>query len=380
MTTLATVENLAFTYPGGGRPALRNVSLEIAPGEALYLTGPSGGGKTTLLRVLNGLAWGRFAGKTEGRAETMGQSIVGRGLREIAAHTRTLFQEPEREFFALTAGDDFLLTMECSGMEKKRAMELKNEWFEKFDLGRLADLPIHFLSSGEKQKAVLAQLLALGPRLLLLDEPTANLDARAARELAGHLKAAKESGVGLIISDHHRYWLGGLADQAAVMDEGELVFQGKFSELDDKETVGQLKLPPPFPEEKSLTPPPPAPGAGAWSAEDVGAEGLSFGYKSAPKIIENFGALFPRGVITALSGPNGSGKTTLGRILAGLFKQSSGTIYFQGKPSSAGARLSATSLAFQDADRQLIMGTVLAEYALATKTSRKDVASIKNKL
>ncbi|MDR1655970.1 MAG: ABC transporter ATP-binding protein [Deltaproteobacteria bacterium] len=363
--TLLEIKDLAFTYHLAPKPALAGLELSVGSGEMVYLTGPSGSGKSTLLRLLNGLAWCQFGGTVTGTLTLSGQSLIGLGLRDIAKKVRTLFQEPDSQFFALTPRDDFLLTMECQALDKPKALELYDFWADKFSMTALGRQPVHLLSSGEKQKAVLMSLMALSPTLLLLDEPTANLDQQAVEELARCLTEINSQGVAVIVSDHRRAWLGQKADKAAVLKEGRLAFLGPMAALDQPETAVKLGLRAESKTSEELLIPPPQAGS------LVSTAGLCFGYSKTEQLIDNLSLSLPRHRVTALTGPNGSGKTTVMRLLAGLLKPRAGTVSFRQKPTSARKRLAQSSLALQNAEHQLVMSSVAAELKAVASPSQK---------
>jgi energy-coupling factor transport system ATP-binding protein len=354
-----TLENVSFSYPQSRVRALSGLTLRLFPGEVLYCAGPSGCGKSTLLRVLNGLARHHFKGRLEGAALVNGRDNREKSLLEISREIGTLFQNPQ--YFALTPKDEFLLGLECQGYSESTAKERLTFWSERLNLASLLNQPFHTLSIGEKQKAVLSGLLGLAPGILLLDEPTANLDQAAAAELSEHLRRISREGMAIIIADHRRHWLGDWVDRAVILDRGRLVWEGAFKALDDpglerkwglRGSGGRVEKPP-VPASIS--------GRSAVSLRD-----LSFAFRGRKSdIFKNFSAEFPKGRVVALVGPNGSGKTTLMRLTAGLISQDSGRVAFGGRPLKAAQRLKSSSLALQNADSQLVMATVSAELRAA---------------
>jgi energy-coupling factor transport system ATP-binding protein len=365
MTPVAELKAVSFHYPHGGGSALRDLTLSIAPGEAVYCAGLSGGGKSTLIRLLNGLAWQHYGGRTTGSIAVQGADHSKKSLNNIARDVGTLFQNPDHQFFALSPRDDFLLTMECRGLSAPEAHKRLAFWSEKFNLGRILDRRLETLSSGEKQKVILAEMLALSPSLLLLDEPSANLDPGAAADLAEHLRQARRDGVAMLIVDHRRNWLDDWVDRAIILDQGRLVWEGAFERLDDPELQGKWGLR----RHRDPADKPPAGPAGRGPADDskgvLAAKGVTFAYKKGPGLFKDFSLALPGGAVTALVGANGSGKTTMMRLLSGLLEPQSGEIIYENKPLKASKRLRLSSLAMQNADRQLVMRSVRAELAEA---------------
>jgi energy-coupling factor transport system ATP-binding protein len=219
------------------------------------------------------------------------------------------------------------------------------------------DRSIFKLSEGQKQRAVLAGLIAARPRLLLLDEPTANLDPASIASLASALFKLKESGLSLVIADHRLYWLKGLCQKAAVLEDGRMAYGGDLEGLASSELRSRLGL-------RSFEPPElrplPAPDP---AAPGVRVSDLSFSYPGREPVFKDFSVHLPYGRVTALTGPSGRGKTTLARLLCGLIKPSSGAISYDGESGGPHPRLGRVIL--QNADHQLYMRSALEEIMLA---------------
>ena len=369
MKTVVELNKVTFGYPHDENQALHDFDLSIAPGEAIYCAGLSGGGKTTLLRLLNGLAWEHYGGRLTGSVSINGANPMNKSLKTLAREVSTLFQNPDNQFFALTPRDDFLLTLECRGLGQAEACRQLEFWAEKFKLGDILDRRVDRLSSGEKQKVILAETLALSPSLLLLDEPTANLDPAAARELAGNLRQARAEGLAMLIVDHRRHWLGPWVDRALILDQGRLVWEGRFERLDDPALSEKWGLRRPG---KRPGDPPPAGRDHDPPGEEIEVRNLSFAYPRGPALFNDFSCFLPTGSVSALVGPNGSGKTSLLRLVSGLSAPESGEIIFQNQPLKSSARLSLSSLAMQNADRQLVMKSVAAELGEAWPRGRRN--------
>jgi energy-coupling factor transport system ATP-binding protein len=361
--------------------ALAELNLTVNHGEALFVTGHSGSGKTSLARLINGLGWNYYGAKIEGEILLEGQSILTQNLFSIAKSVKTVFQEPDREIFALTPKDDFLLALECRGVDQREARELLELWYEKSELKEAAERPVHLLSSGEKQKAVLACALALKPKIILLDEPTSNLDLQSTKVLLESLKEAKKEGAAIIITDHRWQWLEELIDRAALLENGRLKDLKETSVINLKTLAQKWSLRPTV-ENDDSPPPPPAPDG----AQPFRVEGLSFAFndkknKSGVKtIFTNLGFSLPKESALAVTGPNGSGKTTLARLLAGLAEPSAGAVFFSGRKASKNHRLALTSLALQNAERQLAMNSAQAELAQAASASKAFSQDLENYL
>ena len=208
MNEAVRVEHLEFAY--GPRHVLRGVSFAIAQGESVGLAGPNGAGKSTLLWCLMGLL-----------KPAAGQ--VG-----IRGRLGAVFQNPEDQLFMPSILLDVMLPLENRGLPRAEARERALSALAAVGLERIADRPAHELSLGEQKRAALATALALQPDVLLLDEPTSELDPRSCRLLAGHLNRLA---CARLISSHHLEFLAGTATRLLILDEGRVVADGPTRDL-----------------------------------------------------------------------------------------------------------------------------------------------------
>jgi energy-coupling factor transport system ATP-binding protein len=363
------MDSLSFRYPMADTPALKGIDLALAKGEVLLLAGPSGGGKSTIIRLLNGLAVHHYHGELKGDFKVLGRDHAQKSLFMISSEVASVFQNPESQFFGLNPKDEMLLAWECRGIPKDVAKDFLDQWKRALNLSEFLLRPIAALSSGQKQKTILAESLALSPSLLILDEPSANLDPLSVKELAASLLKLKEQGLSILITDHHRRWMeGGLADKIAILNKGEIVFYGESEEADDPVLMEKwgLRPGPGAPvktrdalQERSFDPNQKKP-HGTVSVKD-----LEFSYPKSKKLFTSLSLDLYPGEVTAITGPNGAGKTTLLRLISGLLSPDKGSILFSGNPIKERERLSRSAVAMQNADRQLVMSTVSQEIQAA---------------
>ena len=172
-------ERVTYTYPFQTCPAVSDISFSVRPGELVLCTGASGCGKSTLMRLANGLCPHYFQGTLEGRVLIGGEPTDARPINAIAREVGTLFQDPEQQFFALNVEDELAFAHEWQGVSPEAIAAKIDEAARAFRLGPILSSSIHELSEGQKQKVGLASILSQGPRALILDEPSANLDPEA---------------------------------------------------------------------------------------------------------------------------------------------------------------------------------------------------------
>lgn len=231
--TAVRVSGLAYAYPDGRR-ALDGVELEISPGESVALVGPNGAGKSTLLLHLNGL----LPGRRGLAARRTGPHVWIDGLdavREAAAVRRKvglLFQDPDDQLFSTTVLEDVAFGPLNMGLPREEARRLALECLAKVELAEAAERPPHHLSFGERKRACLAGVLACRPSVLVLDEPTANLDPRGRRrflELIASLPATK------LIATHDLEMVLEICPRTILLNAGRVVADGPSRRLLDDE-------------------------------------------------------------------------------------------------------------------------------------------------
>jgi energy-coupling factor transport system ATP-binding protein len=302
---LARVSGLSFSYPGG-HEALRDVSLALEPGEVVALLGPSGGGKSTLVRALAGLVPHFHGGRFAGRVEVGGLDTRRVRPADLAGTVATLFQDPEDQVVFTRVAAEVQFGLENLGTPPREIVFRAEEALAAVGAIHLAERPVAELSGGELQRVCLASTLALRPRLLLLDEPTSQLDPDGA---AAAIELARESGAAVVVSEQRPERVLEAADRVLFLAGGRVV--------DD--------VPDAWRPREAIAP----------EAEPRGEpvcrlERVSFAYGPVP-VVQERSLQIGRGEIVALVGPNGSGKTTLAKLAAGLLEPQAGGVVREGR-------------------------------------------------
>jgi energy-coupling factor transporter ATP-binding protein EcfA2 len=303
---LATVSGLTYRYPGA-HDALRDCSLEIEPGEVVGLFGSSGSGKSTLLRALAGLVPHFHGGSFAGRVEVAGLDTRRVRPAELARTVGTLFQDPEDQVVFTRVGPEVAFGLENIGTPPAEIEPRTLEALDSVGAAHLAERLVAELSGGELQRVCLASVLALRPQLMLLDEPTSQLDpdgAEAAIELA------RSSGAAVVVSEQRPERVLGACDRVLFVEEGRVREDG---------------LPEAWLPREAFLPDGEPAGNAVCTVEDV-----SFAYGERP-VLGGSSLTVGRGEIVALVGPNGSGKTTLAKLAAGLLEPGAGRVERQGR-------------------------------------------------
>jgi energy-coupling factor transport system ATP-binding protein len=308
---LARVEQLTFTYPNGERPALADLSLEVEAGEVTALLGPSGSGKSTLLRALAGLVPHFHGGRFEGRVEVAGRDTRRFSPADLADEVASLFQDPEDQIVFGRVENEVAFGLENLGTPPAEIWPRVHEALADAGIARLAERRTETLSAGELQRVCLAAVLAVGPSLLLLDEPTSQLDPDGAEAI---LDLACGLGSAVVVSEQRPTLPLERCDRVVFVDEGRIT-------LDAPRDAALTRLDPAYLPRTDVSPVESG-GEGELLAR---AEGVSYSYDSA-RALDGASLELRRGEVVALTGRNGIGKTTLAKLVAGLLEPETGEI------------------------------------------------------
>lgn len=363
-------KGLTYRYPSCEKPAVKDLTFSLRKGEAMLVTGPSGCGKSTLLRMLNGLIPNHYKGTLEGTL-TVAEMDCPAPLEALSQKIGTVLQNPDEQFLATTVEEEVALALEWQSVPREKLCERVGRALKVLDLTRLATRSVFTLSSGEKQKSVLAAVIAAQADLVVMDEPTANLSPEATEELARLCLRLKELGVTLVIVDHRLYWLRGVLDRLLVLNHGEAVFNAERN--GDEELLDRLAAHPDVGTwglRHTTVKQPDLPPASTALLPAVSISDLTFRYgRKREPIFEHFYASLPKGAITAIVGANGAGKTTLARLLCGLLKPTAGEVRYNGQALTRKVLRASTAFVMQQMDIQLYMRTVMEELRFSAPRS-----------
>lgn len=235
---MAVIETrgLTYTYPGGTKPSLEDVSMKIERGEFVILTGPSGCGKTTLCRCFNGLIPHFYSGKLEGEAVVANLKVDQSSIQELAQHVGLVFQNPENQLFALSIEKDVAFGLENLGMPREEIRKRVDWALQMTGIEELRERPPHELSGGQQQRVAIACVLAMQPDVMVLDEPTSFLDPVGAQKIFDVINQLnKKLGITIILVEHRLDLASKYANHVIVMDEGKVVLDGAPREVFNSE-------------------------------------------------------------------------------------------------------------------------------------------------
>ena len=344
-------------------PAVNDVTTNIDRGEVVFIVGPSGSGKSTFLRCLNLLEEPTF-----GEIRFKGKLVTSPGtdVNQFRQHVGMVFQHFNL-FPHLTILENITIAPVKTGRSsRKEAAGQAEALLQRIGLyGKRHSYPLQ-LSGGQKQRIAVAAATMLGPRVVVLDEPTSNLDANAIADMRAMIEQMKDEGLTIVIAEHRLAWLNGVADRYVVFDGGHIVQDYEADEFLSLSPgcvaamgLRALDLQPYRHRIATLAS---SPAADECTSALLGTHNLTIGYKGKDGFTRAIPDLrFRAGEITGLMGNNGCGKTTLVRTLTGLIKPVSGRIELNGVPAKPRDLTRAGFLVMQDVNYQLFSDSVREE-------------------
>ena len=373
-----------WRHAGRKNAALSGVDLDIAPGERVLVLGPSGSGKSTLMGGLAGLLGGAEEGEATGTL-----TVDGVAPAEARGRVGLLMQDPEAQVVLARVGDDVAFGMENLGVAREEIWPRVEESLAAVGLSVPLDHSTTELSGGQKQRLALASILAMGPGLLLLDEPTANLDPSGVAEVRAAVEAVVErTGATVVVVEHRVDVWASLVDRVIVVADGAIAADGPLREVLAQQGDALRERGIWLPGDDVAAEVGPAPEVPPASAEgpEGGARGttpiarvtdLTIGYDKNSPVRSGIDLTIERGVSTCIVGANGAGKSTFALTLAGLLPPLDGTVEVEtsdgtrGDPHEWSSKqlLGRMSMVFQEPEYQFLAATVAEELAVGPRAA-----------
>ena len=345
-------KNISFEYRDS-LEGIQNVNFVLQPGEVILVTGNSGSGKSTFLKCLNGLIPRVVEGKLEGEILLNHQNTKDMSMAEISRHISSVFQNPRSQFFTTNTTSELVFSMENYGLDKAVMEERIQKVCALLQIQYLLNRDIFQLSGGERQMVAIASAMMMGQQIILLDEPSANLDYHNTYVFRGLVEKLKQEGYTVLIADHRFYYLSGLINRVFLFDDGKMqIFDSEqvFKESNyDTRSFDLFAMNIPF-----------------QTACEKKEKVLSLVDISYKDILQDITVDFFTNEVTAIIGTNGVGKTTLARILCKSISCTHGKIIGE-----------IPFYIMQDADYQLFGTSVQAELEIADhKIKQKDIQDV----
>ena len=365
------IDHISFSYgeENENTGGVRDIDLNIEDGQFVVLCGESGCGKTTITRLINGLIPHYYEGQMAGEVWVNGEKVSEQPLYDTAAVVGSVFQNPRSQFFNVDTTSEITFGCENLGQPEKDIRERFAKTVRDFRLEKLMDRNIFHLSGGEKQKIACAGVSIMEPDVLVMDEPSSNLDAASILDLREILAFWKSQGKTIIVSEHRLYYLRGLADRFIYLAEGQVsrdYSAAEFEQLTEQQRSNmglrtfalERLLPPVLPQQKKTA---------------LALHNFRFAYKNEPETLHIMDCEIPTNRIVGIIGNNGAGKSTFSRCFCGLEKRC-GEIVWNGKKYRPKDRLSTCYMVMQEVNHQLFTESVLDEVLISMEEENQDRA------
>ncbi|MDF0479049.1 ABC transporter ATP-binding protein [Vagococcus sp. PNs007] len=340
------------------KPVLSIGHLSIPKGQFVVICGKSGCGKTTLTQCLNGLLPINHPNAFSGKCFVGDQELGKSTLNDFSEDISSVFQQPRTQFFTTQVNDELTFAAQNLGHSPEEILQKREEAISLFDLTPLLNRSMFDLSGGEKQLVACAAAYIQNPKLIVLDEPSSNLDFENTKKLAAILTTIKEKGTTIVISEHRLSYLNELADRYLILEKGNITLDlanDGFKKLGEnyRKEIGLRTLEPSHLAINNLDK----------VAPDTKLDGkqLVTGFSGKPNVITIDNIRFNSNRVTSLMGHNGAGKSTLINSLAGLKRFKHGTVHLDDKQLKKKKRMKQSVMVMQDVSLQFFFETVKQE-------------------
>ena len=365
------IDHISFSYgeENENTGGVRDIDLNIEDGQFVVLCGESGCGKTTITRLINGLIPHYYEGQMAGEVWVNGEKVSEQPLYDTAAVVGSVFQNPRSQFFNVDTTSEITFGCENLGQPEKDIRERFAKTVRDFRLEKLMDRNIFHLSGGENQKIACAGVSIMEPDVLVMDEPSSNLDAASILDLRKILAFWKSQGKTIIVSEHRLYYLRGLADRFIYLAEGQVsrdYSAAEFEQLTEQQRSNmglrtfalERLLPPVLPQQEKTA---------------LALHNFRFAYKNEPETLHIMDCEIPTNRIVGIIGNNGAGKSTFSRCFCGLEKRC-GEIVWNGRKYRPKDRLSTCYMVMQEVNHQLFTESVLDEVLISMEEENQERA------
>lgn len=227
------IEDLTYTYPLTETPALEGINLQVEKGEFLAVVGPNGAGKSTLCYTLSGFVPHFFKGELAGKVEVAGVETQESSLQEWVLNVGLAFQNPFNQISGskFNVYDEIAFGLENIGVPRGEMRKRVDAAMAMTGISDLAERSPYSLSGGQQQRVALTSILVMEPKVIVLDEPTSQMDPIGTREVFKIIREMSDRGLTVILVEHKIEWIAAFADRVIALDEGEILLEGSPREV-----------------------------------------------------------------------------------------------------------------------------------------------------
>lgn len=360
------IKNLSLSFQNNYK-VFKNISIKVKKNKITLLTGKSGCGKSSLLMCITGVIPDIIEGNISGEIIYKGENIENKGIKTVSGEIAYMFQDPDSQLCTFTVEDEIAFGLENINIDPFHMDNIIDKVLEQVGIKHLKKRRLNQLSGGEKQKVALASILALDPEVILMDEPTANLDPKSTKEIIKLIKNLRDNFHKTILIVEHK-----ISEFSEIIDDVIWFEKDRAKNIEKAsfmESYKSLSFPHNLRKNKECT------------EKILEAKQIYFTYNKDINVLKNVNFSLYKGEIAAIIGPNGAGKSTLSKILMGLLKLENGSILIKGRDirdintRELGEYI---GLVFQNPEHQFIKMTVEKEMALSLEIRREDSETVKN--
>ena len=360
------MRDVSFSYDKDKN--LDNINVDIREGEVILLCGESGCRKTTITRFLNGLIPNFFDGKRQGNVYLNDELISEMPIYEISKNVGSVFQNPKTQFFNVDTTSEVVFGCENLSMPIDDIQNRLDNVVDDFQISHLLDKSIFKLSGGEKQKIACASVSAVHPDILILDEPSSNLDSRSSWDFENIIRKWKSQGKTVVIAEHKLFFLSDVVDRVLFLNNGRITDEWsieEFRQINHREFgLRQLNLENLTCKRKEYY---------SDSPEFMELKNFRFHYGKR-QVLDIDDVKIPKNEVIAIIGKNGAGKSTFANCLCGLKRSCKGQLIWDNDALKRNDRLKKTYMVMQDVNHQLFTESVLDEVLLSMDDENFELA------